>query len=124
MAGENKGFGVVILLVAGYLVYETWKKLDIPWAPIPLTAEQKERDQDARAREQQRARANNTQPVQVTNPNIDAQRNEWQYQRLVAGENPLDWQAFRQFLIAIGAPDPGPTELAGFRVAGGTLGVG
>jgi len=41
------------------------------------------------------------------NPNIQAQLDEWRNARSANGEDPADWQAFRDHLLAIGAPDPG-----------------
>jgi hypothetical protein len=48
------------------------------------------------------------------NPNIQQQLDEWRAARSAAGEDPADWEAFRQHLQAIGAPDPGgaPDDLA------------
>ena len=41
------------------------------------------------------------------NPNIEQQVREWQEQRRASGEDPNDWDAFRQHVTALGAPDPG-----------------
>ena len=41
------------------------------------------------------------------NPNIQQQYDEWRQQRQQNNENAADWQAFRQHVTAIGAPDPG-----------------
>lgn len=41
------------------------------------------------------------------NPNFMDQMNEWQQKRSENGEDPNDWNAFRDHLMAIGAPDPG-----------------
>lgn len=41
------------------------------------------------------------------NPNIQTQLNEWRSARAANGEDPADWSAFRDHLMAIGAPDPG-----------------
>jgi hypothetical protein len=41
------------------------------------------------------------------NPNIQQQLDEWRGARSAAGEDPSDWEAFRQHVMAIGAPDPG-----------------
>jgi hypothetical protein len=48
------------------------------------------------------------------NPNIRSQYDEWREARTASGEDPLDWEAFRQHVQAIGAPDPGgpPDDLA------------
>ena len=48
------------------------------------------------------------------NPNIRAQYDEWAPLRSQNGEDPTDYQAFRQHLIAIGAPDPGDAEIDDF----------
>jgi hypothetical protein len=42
------------------------------------------------------------------NPNIESQIQEWQSQRTSQGQNPTDWEAFRQHLMMLGAADPGP----------------
>lgn len=44
------------------------------------------------------------------NPNIREQYDEWRTQRSENGEDPVDYQAFREHLMAIGAPDPGEEE--------------
>ncbi len=44
---------------------------------------------------------------QQENPNFSDQLNEWQQVRGERGEDPMDWGAFREHLMAIGAPDPG-----------------
>ncbi len=41
------------------------------------------------------------------NAQIEEQMEQWKKQRYANGENPLDWAAFREHLLAIGAPDPG-----------------
>lgn len=48
------------------------------------------------------------------NPNIQQQYEEWCALRAERGEDPSDYQAFRQHLIAIGAPDPGEEEFEDF----------
>jgi hypothetical protein len=50
----------------------------------------------------------------LDNPNIRQQYDEWSQARSASGEDPADWEAFRQQLPAIGAPDPGgpPDDLA------------
>ncbi len=45
--------------------------------------------------------------LEAENPNIRQQYDEWREARAAAGEDPVDWGAFREHLIAIGAPDPG-----------------
>lgn len=52
---------------------------------------------------------------ELPNPNIRNQRMSWGTLRRNAGEDPNDWTAFRQFQIAIRAPDPGPREPVDFR---------
>ena len=50
------------------------------------------------------------------NPNIRQQFDEWRDQRASNGEDPTDWGAFRDHVMALGAPDPGdvpPDDLAG-----------
>lgn len=51
--------------------------------------------------------------LEAYNPNIEKQLVDWQIQQKEAGTDPLDYEAFRQFQQAIGAPDPGP-EFIGF----------
>ena len=41
------------------------------------------------------------------NPNIRAQYDDWRTQRAANNEDAVDWEAFRQHVMAIGAPDPG-----------------
>ena len=41
------------------------------------------------------------------NPNIRSQYDEWRDARSANGEDPVDWGAFRDHVMAIGAPDPG-----------------
>jgi hypothetical protein len=48
------------------------------------------------------------------NPNIRNQYDEWRTQRADAGEDATDYQAFRQNVIDIGAPDPGEQEIDDF----------
>jgi hypothetical protein len=53
--------------------------------------------------------------LEQQNPNIRSQIQEWQGLRAGNGENPADWEAFRQHARGIGAPDPGqeaPPEFA------------
>ena len=54
--------------------------------------------------------------VEVQNPNIREQYDTWRREREQKGEDPADYQAFRQHVMAIGAPDPGeqPIEDAAF----------
>ncbi len=51
------------------------------------------------------------------NPNLRQQCVEWRIQRVERGENPYDYEAFRQHVIAIGAPDPGDQEILDFRMS-------
>lgn len=44
------------------------------------------------------------------NPNIRQQYDEWREARGQNGEDPTDYQAFREHVIALGAPDPGEQE--------------
>ena len=50
----------------------------------------------------------------MENPSIREQYAEWSQARSTNGEDSGDWEAFRQHLQAIGAPDPGgpPDDLA------------
>ena len=45
--------------------------------------------------------------LEQQNPNIRSQIQTWQRERTNNGENPTDWNAFRQHASGIGAPDPG-----------------
>lgn len=45
--------------------------------------------------------------LEAENPNIQQQYEEWRRQREANGEDSSDYQAFRQHLLSIGAPDPG-----------------
>lgn len=45
--------------------------------------------------------------LEADNPNVRQQYDEWRQQREQKGEDATDYEAFRQHLIAIGAPDPG-----------------
>jgi hypothetical protein len=42
-----------------------------------------------------------------TNPDIRNQYDWWRGARSEKGEDPVDWDAFRQHIVAIGQPDPG-----------------
>ena len=50
--------------------------------------------------------------LSADNPNLRQQYDEWRDQRSQNGEDPTDYQAFRQHVTAIGAPDPGESESA------------
>jgi hypothetical protein len=66
--------------------------------------------------------------LEQQNPNIRSQIQEWQSDRASNGENPTDWEAFRQHAVAMGAPDPGPEaprefmQSAAGSAAGGIVG--
>jgi hypothetical protein len=47
------------------------------------------------------------QDMLQTNPDIRNQYDWWRGARSEKGENPIDWDAFRQHIVAIGQPDPG-----------------
>ena len=49
------------------------------------------------------------------NPNIRAQIDIWQATRRRLEQDPFDYPSFRAHVVALGAPDPGPLELTGFR---------
>ncbi len=51
------------------------------------------------------------------NPDIAQQAAEWRAARAANGEDPDDWQAFREHVQAIGAPDPGEDEPDDFHSA-------
>ena len=48
------------------------------------------------------------------NPNIRQQYDEWRDLRTQRGEDPTDYEAFRQHVLALGAPDPGEREIEDF----------
>jgi len=54
------------------------------------------------------------QELAADNPNIRQQYDEWREQRSQNGEDSTDYQAFRQHLTSMGAPDPGEQEIADF----------
>jgi hypothetical protein len=54
------------------------------------------------------------QELMSDNPNLRQQYDEWRDQRGQRGEDPTDWSAFRQHVMAIGAPDPGEQEADDF----------
>jgi hypothetical protein len=49
--------------------------------------------------------------LSAENPNIRQQYDEWRELRSQNGEDPTDYQAFRQHVINLGAPDPGEQEI-------------
>jgi hypothetical protein len=55
--------------------------------------------------------------LEVDNPNLSQQAAEWRQARRQNGEDPDDWNAFREHVQAIGAPDPGDEEPDDFRQA-------
>ena len=55
--------------------------------------------------------------LEADNPNIRQQAAEWRQARAANGEDPNDWDAFREHLMAIGAPDPGDEEPDDFAEA-------
>jgi hypothetical protein len=58
--------------------------------------------------------------LEQQNPNIRSQIQEWQSARTNNGQSPMDWDAFRQHAMAIGAPDPGPEAPQEFMQAAST----
>jgi hypothetical protein len=54
------------------------------------------------------------QDLAAENPNIRQQYDEWRDLRSQRGEDPTDYDAFRQHVIALGAPDPGSQEIDDF----------
>jgi hypothetical protein len=50
----------------------------------------------------------------VENPNIRQQYEDWRDLRARSGQDPADYQAFREHLLALGAPDPGEQEITDF----------
>jgi hypothetical protein len=47
--------------------------------------------------------------AEQANPGADyrAKADVWREERAAAGENAASWSAFREYVIALGAPDPG-----------------
>jgi hypothetical protein len=52
--------------------------------------------------------------LEADNPDIRRQYQDWLQLRLVSGEDPADYQAFRQHVLALGAPDPGDEQIEDF----------
>ena len=52
--------------------------------------------------------------LEAENPTIREQYDTWRQLRSERGEDPTDYQAFREHVMAIGAPDPGMEEVADF----------
>ena len=59
----------------------------------------------------------NFQDLASDNPNIRAQYDEWRGLRGQNGEDPTDYQAFRQHLLGLGAADPGEREIDDYKAA-------
>jgi hypothetical protein len=57
-----------------------------------------------------------TRTVVDANPNIAEQLADWRILRRLNDEDPTDYAAFRQHVLAIGAPDPGELAFSGFEV--------
>jgi hypothetical protein len=55
--------------------------------------------------------------LEADNANIRQQCEEWRQQREQNNEDGNDYQAFREHLMAIGAPDPGEEEPEDFAVS-------
>ncbi len=56
----------------------------------------------------------NFQDLAADNPNIRQQYDEWRGLRSQNGEDSTDYEAFRQHLLGMGAPDPGEQEIDDF----------
>ena len=54
------------------------------------------------------------QELETDNPNIRQQYDDWRAARAQDGEDSTDYQAFRQHVINVGAPDPGEQEIDDF----------
>ena len=54
------------------------------------------------------------QDLNADNPNLRQQYDEWRQLRVQNGEDSTDYQAFRQHVINLGAPDPGEQEIDDF----------
>jgi hypothetical protein len=54
------------------------------------------------------------QDLEAENSNIREQYDTWRALRAERGEDPTDYQAFRQHVMAIGGPDPGAQEIDDF----------
>ena len=55
------------------------------------------------------------QDLAQDNPDVQTQYEEWRAQRDEGGEDPSDYAAFRRYLLALGAPDPGPEAPTDFN---------
>jgi hypothetical protein len=56
----------------------------------------------------------NFNDLMAENPNLRQQYDEWRELRGQNGEDPTDYQSFRQHVLALGAPDPGEQEIDDF----------
>lgn len=52
------------------------------------------------------------QDLEAQNPDIKQQYDEWRNARAANKEDPWNYEAFRQHLVALGAPDPGPEPIS------------
>ncbi|MHB1133508.1 MAG: hypothetical protein ACYC4L_14145 [Chloroflexota bacterium] len=53
--------------------------------------------------------------LEASNPNIREQLRIWREERIQNAQDPYVYDAFRQHVMAIGAPDPGAMEFDDFR---------
>jgi len=56
--------------------------------------------------------------MEQDNANVRDQHREWQEQRRGNNQDANDWNAFREHLKGIGAPDPGEDEAEDFKSDG------
>jgi len=54
------------------------------------------------------------QDLAADNPSVRDQYDEWREQRAQNGEDATDYEAFREHVINLGAPDPGEAEIDDF----------
>lgn len=52
--------------------------------------------------------------LSLDNPELRNQYDSWRTARSDAGEDATDYQAFRQHVVDLGAPDPGEQEIDDF----------
>ena len=52
--------------------------------------------------------------LSADNPEIRGQYDAWREARAQNGEDPTDYQAFREHVLSLGAPDPGEAEIDDF----------
>jgi hypothetical protein len=86
---------------------------------LPLSAQRRRTAHDLLFRgsgDNQKGRCTmpNFETLAEQNPNIRAQYDEWRELRTQSGEDPTDYQAFRQHVMSLGAPDPGEAEVDDF----------